>query len=70
MGDPLHFDAERLHILVQRHYDHTKSERAKQILDTWETSLTRFVKVLPTDYAKALVDLKREKGGLRAVAAE
>jgi glutamate synthase (NADPH/NADH) large chain len=70
MGDPLAFDVERLRILVERHFLYTGSARAKDILDNWDVALSRFYKVLPTDYAKALRDLKREKGGLRAVAAE
>ncbi|HUO89803.1 MAG TPA: glutamate synthase large subunit [Rhizomicrobium sp.] len=70
MGDPLAFDAERLRILVERHHLYTGSVRAKEILDDWDLALARFYKVMPVDYAKALSDLKREKGGLRAVAAE
>src|SRR6185369_1113857 len=70
MGDPLRFDAERLRILIERHHLYSGSARAKDILDNWDTALTRFVKVMPTDYAKALADLKRERGGLKSVAAE
>ncbi|MEI9990179.1 MAG: glutamate synthase large subunit [Rhizomicrobium sp.] len=70
MGDPLRFDAERLRILIERHLLYTGSARAKDILDNWDAALPRFVKVLPTDYAKALADLNREKASLRAVAAE
>ncbi|HJW39814.1 MAG TPA: glutamate synthase large subunit, partial [Rhizomicrobium sp.] len=70
MGDPLRFDAERLRTLVERHQLYTGSARAKAILDSWDKELTRFVKVLPTDYAKALVELAREKTSSRAVAAE
>jgi len=70
MGDPLRFDAERLRILVERHHLYTGSARAKDILDNWDVALTRFYKVMPTDYAKALADLKRERGGLKSVAAE
>jgi len=58
MGDLLRFDAERIRILVERHLLHTGSPRAKQILDNWETALTKFIKVMPTDYAKALTDLR------------
>ncbi len=58
MGDLLRFDAERLRILVERHLLHTGSPRARQILDRWEESLGKFVKVMPLDYAKALADLK------------
>ncbi|HEY0300788.1 MAG TPA: glutamate synthase large subunit [Rhizomicrobium sp.] len=70
MGDPLRFDAERLRLLIERHHRHTGSARAKFILDNWERELPRFYKVLPTDYAKALADLRRERGGLKSVAAE
>ncbi|HKQ11468.1 MAG TPA: glutamate synthase large subunit, partial [Rhizomicrobium sp.] len=47
MGDLLRFDAERLRILVERHLLHTGSARAKQILDNWDASLGKFVKVMP-----------------------
>jgi glutamate synthase (NADPH/NADH) large chain len=58
MGDLLRFDAERLRILVERHLLHTGSPRARQLLDNWDTVLGKFVKVMPSDYAKALADLK------------
>ena len=66
MGDLLRFDAERLRILVERHLLHTGSARAKQILDNWDASLGKFVKVMPLDYAKALADMKARA----AIAAE
>jgi glutamate synthase (NADPH/NADH) large chain len=58
MGDLLRFDAERLKILVERHLLHTGSPRAKSLLDDWDAALTKFVKVMPSDYAKALADLQ------------
>ncbi|MBV9542035.1 MAG: glutamate synthase large subunit, partial [Alphaproteobacteria bacterium] len=61
MGDCLRYDEERLRILVERHLLYTGSARAKHILDNWATELPRFYKVMPTDYAKALADLKRER---------
>jgi glutamate synthase (NADPH/NADH) large chain len=66
MGDLLRFDAERIRILVERHLLHTGSARARQILDHWDASLAKFVKVMPTDYAKALADIKARA----AIAAE
>ncbi len=66
MGDLLRFDAERLRILVERHLLHTGSARAKTLLDNWNASLAKFVKVMPTDYAKALADLRARS----AIAAE
>jgi glutamate synthase (NADPH/NADH) large chain len=66
MGDLLRFDAERIRLLVERHLLHTGSARAKQILDNWDQSLGKFIKVMPTDYAKALTDMKARS----AIAAE
>jgi glutamate synthase (NADPH/NADH) large chain len=66
MGDLLRFDAERLKVLVERHLLYTGSARAKALLDDWAVSLTKFVKVMPTDYAKALADIKARA----AIAAE
>jgi glutamate synthase (NADPH/NADH) large chain len=61
MGDPLRFDAERLLILVQRHFLHTQSARARWLLDHWEDSLRRFVKIVPKEYRRALMDLQAER---------
>jgi len=61
MGDPLRFDAERLLVLVQRHLLHTRSKRAQWLLDHWEDSLKRFVKIMPKEYRRALVELRDEK---------
>jgi glutamate synthase (NADPH/NADH) large chain len=68
MGDLLRFDAERLKILVERHLLYTGSARAKQLLDNWDEVCTQFVKVMPTDFAKALTELKKDRAS--AVAAE
>ena len=61
MGDPLRFDAERLRILVERHLLFTGSARARELLDDWENALARFVKVVPRDYRRALLDLRAEQ---------
>jgi glutamate synthase (NADPH/NADH) large chain len=68
MGDMLRFDAERVRILVERHLLHTGSARARELLDNWDEALTHFVKVMPTDYARALKDMQSERQ--RIVAAE
>lgn len=70
MGDMLGFDAERLRILVERHLHYTGSARAKALLSDWEAAVTKFVKVLPVDYARALQELKNEHLHSSAVAAE
>ena len=70
MGDPLHFDAARLRILIERHHRHTGSARAAAMLNNWESALADFVKVTPNDYHRALTDLAAERATTRAVAAE
>ena len=70
MGDPLNHDAERLRILIERHHAHTGSARAAELLADWPAALGKFVKVTPTDYRRALMDLAAEKSAANAVAAE
>ncbi len=60
MGDPLGFDAERLRILVERHLLFTGSNRARTLLENWDAALKNFVKVMPRDYRRALMDLRKE----------
>ena len=47
--------------LVQRHLDHTGSERARAILAAWDSFVPRFVKVMPKDYKRMLACLDRAK---------
>jgi len=70
MGDPLRFDAERLRILVEKHLLFTGSERARALLDDWDAALSRFVKVLPRDYKRALLELRAEEKIAATAAAE
>jgi len=70
MGDVLRFDAERLRILIERHHLHTGSVRAAEILENWDQALPSFVKVMPTDYRRALLELGAEREAAQAVAAE
>jgi glutamate synthase domain-containing protein 3 len=70
MGDMLRFDAERLRILIERHLFYTGSARARALLENWPHTLSKFVKVMPLDYERALRDLKNERAHSKAVAAE
>jgi len=69
MGDVLRFDAERLRILVERHLLHTGSARARELLDDWDNALKSFIKVMPKDYKRALLQA-RDRAAAKAVAAE
>jgi glutamate synthase (NADPH/NADH) large chain len=68
MGDPLRFDAERLRILVERHLLYTGSTRARFLLEDWDSALSRFVKVVPLEYRRALLELRAEAGAAAAAA--
>ena len=59
-------DGERIWQLLARHLKYTGSARAHMIIDRWAEYLPKFVKVMPTDYAKALTDMKARA----AIAAE
>ncbi len=70
MGDMLRHSAERLRIMLERHHLYTGSKQARAILDDWDTALTRFVKIMPRDYARALKQLEAERLSGTLVAAE
>ncbi|HVH75102.1 MAG TPA: glutamate synthase large subunit [Stellaceae bacterium] len=68
MGDLLRFDAARLRILIERHHLFTGSARARWLLEHWEKALPRFVKVMPQDYRRALLELQAEREAARTAA--
>ncbi len=53
-------DIAELRGLIERHIRYTDSAVAKRILDRWSYTLTQFVKVMPTDYKRALERLAKE----------
>jgi glutamate synthase (NADPH/NADH) large chain len=68
MGDLLRHDAARLRILIERHHLLTGSKRARQLLEDWDNTVAAFVKVMPRDYRRALLELKAEAEATRAAA--
>ncbi len=65
MADMSGHDEERLLQLISDHLRHTGSARARLILDNWADYRTRFVKVMPVEYRRAL----REMDQLRTLQA-
>ncbi len=51
-------DVAELKEMLEKHHRYTASPIAKQILDNWEESLPKFVKLMPRDYKRALSELK------------
>ena len=47
-------DEDILKGLIESHLRYTHSVRAKEILDNWDESLGKCVKVFPNEYKKAL----------------
>ncbi len=45
--------------LVEDHFRYTGSYRAREILGDWEASRAKFVKIMPTDYRRALGEMWR-----------
>ncbi|HTR86596.1 MAG TPA: glutamate synthase-related protein, partial [Reyranella sp.] len=54
MADMLGHDAFRLRRLIERHLHYTNSKRARELLQSWDEVLPKFVKVMPLDYRRAL----------------
>jgi glutamate synthase (NADPH/NADH) large chain len=67
MGHPLRYDAERLRVLLERHQLATGSAKAAALLADWPNALQHFVKVVPSEYRRALAELEPSHD---AVAAE
>jgi glutamate synthase (NADPH/NADH) large chain len=70
MGDLMRFDAQRLRILVERHHLLTGSGRARLLLEDWDQTVAAFVKIMPKDYRRALLELKAEREAAPMAAAE
>jgi glutamate synthase (NADPH) large chain len=61
MADMTRFDAERLHQLIANHAGYTGSKRANEILNNWNGYLSKFRKVMPVEYRRALAELKKRE---------
>jgi glutamate synthase domain-containing protein 2/glutamate synthase domain-containing protein 1/glutamate synthase domain-containing protein 3 len=44
---------------IEKHVEYTDSTRGRAILDGWKTEQSRFVKVMPTDYKRAIAELRK-----------
>ncbi|MBU0918199.1 MAG: glutamate synthase subunit alpha [Gammaproteobacteria bacterium] len=70
-GIPMHkglADEALLKKLVEDHHRWTGSLRAREILDNWSTSVTKFVKVFPHEYRRALTEMGAKQEATAAVA--
>tara|TARA_R110002072_G_scaffold13481_1_gene56726 strand:- start:186737 stop:191422 length:4686 start_codon:yes stop_codon:yes gene_type:complete len=68
--DPVETDEDiaELKELIEKHSNYTGSTVAAEILDNWNESLPKFIRVMPRDYKRALEELAAEQAA-EAVAA-
>ncbi len=56
--------------LIERHFKHTGSTRARVLLDDWAAARGKFVKVFPNEYKRALIEMAADAAmDVQAVAA-
>ncbi|TFZ07316.1 glutamate synthase subunit alpha [Ramlibacter henchirensis] len=53
--------------LLEEHNRWTGSRRARELLDTWATARTRFIKVFPNEYKRALAEMHEREVELASV---
>ncbi len=49
--------------MVRKHVEYTGSTRGKYVLENWEALITKFHKVMPLDYKRALAGMKKAAVG-------
>jgi glutamate synthase (NADPH) large chain len=54
-------DQNILRDLVTRHHQWTGSEQARRLLENWREVVGKFVKVMPTEYRKALEKMRERE---------
>ncbi|MBC7500498.1 MAG: glutamate synthase subunit alpha, partial [Herminiimonas sp.] len=68
-GGEAQTDEAILKTLIERHFKYTGSTRARNLLDAWAVSRSKFVKVFPTEYKRALGEMHAAKQANEKVAA-
>jgi glutamate synthase (NADPH/NADH) large chain len=64
MADMRGQDAERLHALIVRHAHYTNSAKAQMILTDWPRWFSKFRKVMPLEYRRALTEIANKSAQL------
>jgi len=60
-------DETQLRKLLEDHNRWTGSKRARDLLDDWDTARTKFVKVFPNEYKRALGEIHAKKQAVAPV---
>jgi len=59
-----------VHDIVQRHFELTQSRRAGEMLDDWNENLSKFVRVIPKEYQRAIREQQMQANVMTYVIAE
>ena len=54
-------DINEVKTLIENHFNYTGSDSAKAALDNWSETVKQFVKVMPTDYKRVLLEMKKQE---------
>jgi len=54
-------DEHVLREFIRNHMQHTGSDRARDILENWARYLPKFIKVMPTEYRRALQEIAAQQ---------
>ena len=49
----------RVRGMIERHFNFTGSARARQVLERWDASVSKFVRIMPKDFKRVIASLKR-----------
>jgi glutamate synthase (NADPH/NADH) large chain len=60
-------DAIALRGRIEKHWKYTGSDRARKILDNWDSYLPKFVKVMPTEYRRALEEIAEKQAMTKGI---
>jgi glutamate synthase domain-containing protein 2/glutamate synthase domain-containing protein 1/glutamate synthase domain-containing protein 3 len=59
LEQPTAEDFDYIHAMVRRHIEYTDSARGQYVIENWDRLAAKFVKVMPTDYKRALAEMKK-----------
>jgi glutamate synthase (ferredoxin) len=52
-------DLDFVHGMIRRHIEYTDSARGQYVIENWDRLAPKFVKIMPTDYKRALAEMKK-----------
>jgi len=54
-------ESDEIRVMVEKYVKYTQSKEAQKLLDDWETTVSKMIKVMPVDYKRVLAHMPRAK---------